>query len=107
MLAAASPSRLTQSGIAAPPLPRNDSLECQLLSRVLATLLRSRPGARFVPQFHFHVLDGSAVTDIEGLELPNIAAAKSEAIRLAGAVLRDYRGDDLWRGEPWQIIVND
>lgn len=60
-----------------------------------------------MPRFHFHVLDGSAVTDIEGLELPNIAAARTEAIRLAGAVLKDYRGDDIWRGKPWQIVVND
>ncbi|WP_371180073.1 hypothetical protein [Bradyrhizobium sp. URHA0013] len=60
-----------------------------------------------VPRFHFHIVDGTALTDTDGLELPDTAAAKSEAIRLAGAVLKDYIGDDLWRGEPWQIVVND
>jgi hypothetical protein len=48
-----------------------------------------------VPRFHFHVLDGTALTDTDGLVLPDTAAAKSEAIRLTGAVLRDYTGDDL------------
>lgn len=43
----------------------------------------------------------------DGLKLPSTAAAKFEAIRLAGAVLRDYTGEGLWRGEPWQIVVND
>lgn len=60
-----------------------------------------------MPQFHFHIVDGTAVTDTDGIEFPNIAAAKSEAVRLAGAVLREYRSSDLLRGEPWQLIVND
>ncbi|WP_095425364.1 DUF6894 family protein [Bradyrhizobium ottawaense] len=60
-----------------------------------------------MPRFHFHILDGKALTDHEGLELPDIAAIRCEAIQFAGAVLRDHRADDIWPVEPWQMVVND
>jgi len=60
-----------------------------------------------MPQFHFHIVDGTALANTDGIEFPNTAAAKSEAVRFAGALLRYYTSSDLLRGEPWQLIVND
>jgi hypothetical protein len=60
-----------------------------------------------MPRFYFHVLDGSALFDDSGLELPGIDAAMKAAVRFAGAVLREGIADDLWKGSPRQVLVSD
>ena len=60
-----------------------------------------------MPRFHFHVLDGAALTDTTGAELPDINAAKVEAIKFAGGVLLDGIDVSIWQGNPWHIVVND
>jgi hypothetical protein len=60
-----------------------------------------------MPHFYFHVVDGSAIADDTGEELPNIDAAKIEAARLAGAVLSEGIADEIWKGSPWQVVVSD
>jgi hypothetical protein len=56
-----------------------------------------------MPRFYFNVHDGKSGLDIEGTELPSWHAARIEAIRLAGEILRDDAPhialDDTWRLE--------
>jgi flagellar biosynthesis regulator FlaF len=60
-----------------------------------------------MPRFHFHVLDGTARADEEGTELVDLNAAKAEAVKLAGEILRDSIHTHIWTRETWQLIVND
>lgn len=41
------------------------------------------------------------------MELAGLAAARVEAIELAGAVLREGISDRFWEGDPWQLVVTD
>jgi hypothetical protein len=60
-----------------------------------------------MPHFYYHVLDGTSVPDRDGVELPDIDAAKVEAFRFAGAVLSDGIDGSVWQGHPWRIVVTD
>jgi hypothetical protein len=44
-----------------------------------------------MPIYHFNVRDGSDIPDPDGTELPNIPAARVEAVKLAGRLLLDDR----------------
>jgi hypothetical protein len=59
---------------------------------------------RPMPRYYFHVVDGHNITDNEGTEFPNLRHARAEAIRLAGAILRD-EGDTFWDGTEWHMNV--
>lgn len=60
-----------------------------------------------MPHFHFNVFDGVTVLDAEGVELASLDEARTEAIALAGQMLKDYpervRSDEEWRIE----VIND
>ena len=60
-----------------------------------------------MPRFHFHVLDGTSVLDRDGLELPDIGAAKVEAARFVGEVLSHGINGSVWLGHPWRVVVTD
>jgi hypothetical protein len=57
-----------------------------------------------MPRYHFHVQDGRDHPDTDGMELPDIIAARGEAI--AGEMLRDLNGR-LPVGSPWRMDVTD
>jgi hypothetical protein len=59
-----------------------------------------------MPRYFFHVIDGRSIIDREGTEFPTLKQARGEAIRLAGAILRD-EGDTFWNGEEWHMNVTD
>ncbi len=59
-----------------------------------------------MPRFFFHVIDGRTLVDNSGVELPDVAAARNEAIRSAGAILAS-EGQDNWQAGPWQMVVAD
>jgi len=59
-----------------------------------------------MPRFYFNVYDGKSSLDVQGFELPNWEAARIEAIRLAGEILRD-EADYIARHEDWRIEVTD
>jgi hypothetical protein len=59
-----------------------------------------------MPRYFFHVIDSRSIIDREGTEFPNLRHARAEAIRLAGAILRD-EGDTFWDGTEWQMNVTD
>lgn len=59
-----------------------------------------------MPIFHFNVHDGTSHPDVSGLDLPDVAAARKVAVKLASDLLRD-QGEAFWNGEDWQIEVTD
>jgi hypothetical protein len=59
-----------------------------------------------MPRYFFHVIDGHNIIDHEGTELSGLTEARAEAIRLAGAILRD-EGDTFWNGTEWHMNVTD
>jgi hypothetical protein len=60
-----------------------------------------------VPIYHFNVRDGSNIPDPDGTELPNLKAARVEAVKLAGRLLLD-EPDTFWEGSDWHVeVTND
>jgi hypothetical protein len=59
-----------------------------------------------MPCFLLHVHDGYPALDLEGTELPNWPAARLEAIRLAGDILK-HDAHRIPLGEDWRIEVTD
>jgi hypothetical protein len=59
-----------------------------------------------MPRYFFHVIDGRDIIDHEGTELSGLREARTEAIRLAGAILRD-ECDKFWNGTEWHMNVAD
>jgi hypothetical protein len=57
-------------------------------------------------RFFFHLRDGQDLPDLEGTELPDAAAARVEAIRLSGAMLKDQASSG-WDGTEWRLTVVD
>ncbi len=45
--------------------------------------------------FYFHVQNGTAVLDLDGVELADMAAARGEAEALIAGMLRDGKAGDL------------
>jgi hypothetical protein len=59
-----------------------------------------------MPRYFFHVVDGRDIIDTDGTELSGLREARAEAIRTAGAILRD-EGDRFWDGTEWEMNVTD
>ena len=70
--------------------------------RVLPPVGRGAPHA---PLF-FQVIDGREIIDRPGRCFPVLSEARAEAIRTAGAILRD-EGDEFWNGTEWHMNVTD
>ena len=58
-----------------------------------------------MPRYYFHVEDAHTEIDEVGVELPNLEAARNEAVRTAGEILRDGAAKNLWGGKPWRMWV--
>jgi hypothetical protein len=58
-------------------------------------------------RYFFHLKDGHTSLDGEGVDLADLNAARQEALRFSGEVLREGPGDSLWTGEPWRLWVTD
>ena len=59
-----------------------------------------------MPRFYFNVYDGVALPDLAGVELKSWPDARFEAIRLAGAILRD-EAKRIALTEDWRMEVTD
>ena len=57
-------------------------------------------------RYYLHVHDGSSAPDEEGVELRDVNAARAEAIRASGEILRDCRPETL-DGSEWRMTVTD
>jgi hypothetical protein len=58
-----------------------------------------------MPRFYFHVDDGHLIPDRDGFVLPDLQAARAEAIAAAGEMIRDLRGKLSAPG--WRMDVTD
>jgi hypothetical protein len=58
-----------------------------------------------MPRYYFHIEDHRTYVDHVGTELPDLQAARDEAIGAAGQILRDGAAKDLWGGKPWRMWV--
>lgn len=59
-----------------------------------------------MPRFFFKVADADAAQS-PSLDLPNVGAARVEAVKAASRILSDYP-DDFWEtGGDWQMTVTD
>jgi hypothetical protein len=57
--------------------------------------------------FYFNIRDGRTMLDGIGTELSGLAAARQEAIRCSGEILRNGAGPAMWAGEAWRMWVTD
>ncbi len=60
-----------------------------------------------MPRYFFHVHDGGSVLDDIGLELPDIAAARTAAIELTGEILKSDVMGPFMDHLCWQVEVTD
>src|SRR4051812_3507064 len=69
---------------------------------------RSRPfqGARMMPRYFFHVVDGKFLVDDEGTECAGPAEVREQAIETAGSILKDL-AREYPSGLEWQMHVTD
>ena len=58
-----------------------------------------------MPRFYFHIKDHRTHVDHVGSEFPDLEAARDEAVRAAGEILRDGDTKALWTGKPWRMWV--
>ncbi|HEY9218291.1 MAG TPA: hypothetical protein VIO94_09590 [Phenylobacterium sp.] len=56
--------------------------------------------------YFFHIDDGEFLPDREGVELPDLAVARREALKMSGAMLREL-DSQFWTGGPWRMHVHD
>jgi len=59
-----------------------------------------------MPRFFFHVEDGEPFVDLQGTELPDMKAARHEAVRFASELLCD-QADRFWDTMEWRIRVTN
>ena len=59
-----------------------------------------------MPRYFFHRVDGGFVPDTEGTDLPDLDAARTEAVIYAGETIRD-RPDFVWDGRDFRVEVMD
>jgi ABC-type taurine transport system substrate-binding protein len=58
-----------------------------------------------MPRFYFHIDDDRTHIDHVGVELPDLQAARDEAVSAAGQILRDGGAKGLWSAKPWRMWV--
>jgi hypothetical protein len=58
-----------------------------------------------MPRYYFHVEDDHMEVDQIGLELPDVQAAREEAIGAAAELLRNRARKALLSGKPWRLWV--
>lgn len=59
-----------------------------------------------MPHYYFHTENGDRIRDDQGEDLPNVAAAREEAVTVLGEILR-YRGSAFWTTGSFSVIVTD
>lgn len=59
-----------------------------------------------MPQYFFHIYNGSAHPDTEGTELSGLEEARQEAVQTAGEIIREG-GIKSWKNLDWHMEVVD
>ncbi|MDB5704411.1 MAG: hypothetical protein JWN66_1527 [Sphingomonas bacterium] len=60
-----------------------------------------------MPRYYFHVTDDEERRDEQGTSLADLAAARLESLRFAGALLSELEGRNIWSGKDWSMRVSD
>jgi hypothetical protein len=68
-------------------------------------LIGFNEGASPMPRYYFSIASGRSFNDVDGLELPDIAAARAEAIGFASDLMRMEPERRDWSG--WVVRVTD
>jgi hypothetical protein len=58
-------------------------------------------------RYFFHVKYTDTMFDEEGLEFDKIEDVREEAIISSAEMIRNLRGENFWRGDPWVLWVTD
>jgi hypothetical protein len=58
-----------------------------------------------MPRYYFHTEDGECFADADGLELPDLDAAKAAALKYLREMLWSPR--EFWRDGRFRVIVTD
>jgi Domain of unknown function (DUF6894) len=64
-------------------------------------------GSAIMPRYYFNLEDGKRLLDDEGLDLPDLDAARKEALRASNELLRAGPKGDFWNGSYWRMWVTD
>jgi len=56
-----------------------------------------------MPRYFFNIHDGTSFIDKQGTELPDLMAARREAIQTSAKMLKDSA--DYWDGTEWRMDV--
>ncbi|MEC8534261.1 MAG: DUF6894 family protein [Brevundimonas aurantiaca] len=59
-----------------------------------------------LPRYFFHTQNGDRIRDDQGEDLPNVDAAREEAVTILGEILR-YRSAGFWDTGVFSVIVTD
>lgn len=59
-----------------------------------------------MPRYFFHVKDGEEFPDLQGTVLEDHRAARTEAVRFSGDLLR-ASPEKFWSGQEWTMRVTD
>ncbi|WP_395944848.1 DUF6894 family protein [Brevundimonas sp.] len=59
-----------------------------------------------MPHYFFHTQNGDRIRDEQGEDLPDVDAAREEAVTVLGEILR-YRGSAFWTTGAFSVIVTD
>lgn len=59
-----------------------------------------------MPRYFFQIDDGIALHDEEGAEFRDVAAAKCEAVKLAGQMICDS-ADTFWSRQEWKLTATN
>lgn len=59
-----------------------------------------------MPRYYFDIADGEAFPDRQGVDLPDLAAARVEAVRFAAEVLKEMP-ERFWHCELWTMTISD
>jgi len=57
-----------------------------------------------MPRYFFHIIDGQEFIDTEGTVLAGLEEARTEAVVLSGALLKDA-GRKFWNNGEWRLNV--
>ncbi|TPI74955.1 hypothetical protein [Mesorhizobium sp. B2-8-9] len=60
-----------------------------------------------MPVFYFHVDNGTFIPDNEGVDLPDLDAARQEAVRAAGEMINESKQSFWEHMTPWIMNVTD
>lgn len=60
-----------------------------------------------MPRYFFHVDNGTFVPDPIGTELPDLKAARVEAVRAAGSMINEAQESFWQHATPWNMHVTD